>query len=65
VLQEVEDVGGCLTKVKVGKQRGSFRGHEDRGREPKVSRQTFPGGHGVNTDMCHHLIAHQQSSALM
>jgi hypothetical protein len=52
-------------KVKVGKQRGSFQGREDGGRESKVSCQTFPGGCGVSTDLCHHLIEGQQGGVLM
>jgi hypothetical protein len=64
-LQEVEDVEGCLMKVKVGEQRGSFQGHEDGGHGLKVSHQTFPRGCGVGTDVCHHLIGGQQGGVLM
>jgi hypothetical protein len=52
-------------KVKVGKYRGSFQGHEDGGREPKVSHQTFPRGYGINPDACHHLIMGQQGGVLL
>jgi hypothetical protein len=43
-------------KVQADEQRRIFRGREDGGYEPKVLRQTLPGGCCITTDMCQHLI---------
>jgi hypothetical protein len=52
-------------KAEVDEKRKSFRGREDEGCEPKVSRQPLFRGHHVSPRMCQHLIGDLQGSVLM